>query len=219
MKSGDLVALFKGKFQLSVAINSANVTIIYKNQEICDEAINKLIDNISLCRNVISTLFLSTIGITNEMIEIYNTNLFTAIQEHQKTVEEFFNVLKVNLKKINTFEEGSILRMSGFKLIGLPIYQHHVIFSGNDTIFLFILLAKSIYLYFLPTDAKKFKIIHKHCELNFKQLFLSLFSSGKFENVRVQEDNLLDLLVFREAFIENSLDQKYKAKYVKLVYF
>ena len=141
MKSGDLVALFKGKFQLSVAINSANVTIIYKNQEICDEAINKLIDNISLSRNDISTLFLPTIGITNEMIEIYNTNLFTAIQEHQKTVEEFFNVLKVNLKKINTFEEGSILRMSGFKLIGLPIYQHQVIFSGNDTILLFILLV------------------------------------------------------------------------------
>jgi len=47
MKAGDLVALFKGKFRLSVAIDSARVILIYEYQQIEEEAINQLITNIS----------------------------------------------------------------------------------------------------------------------------------------------------------------------------
>ncbi len=47
---------------------------------------------------------------------------------------------------------------------------------------------------------------------------MSLFATDKFENVQVQEDNLLDVLLFREASIENSLDHKYKPRFVKLLF-
>ena len=61
-------------------------------------------------------------------------------------------------------------------------------------------------------DSKKFKVIHKCGELNFGQILRSLISSGNLENIQVIEDNLLDVALFREAFLENSLDQKYTAK-------
>ncbi len=131
MKSGDLVAFFREKFVLSVAIDSALVIVIYKCQKIDEEAINQLIKNISLSREDFSNLSYSSIAVRAENVEIYKTNIFCAIKEYRKTVEEFFNSLKTNLKKTHTFEEGQILKMPGFKVIGLPLYNHHVIFSGK----------------------------------------------------------------------------------------
>ncbi len=54
----------------------------------------------------------------------------------------------------------------------------------------------------------KFKIIHKSCELNFSQILKNFFT-GSASNVEVQEDNLLDVAICREAFVENILDKKY----------
>jgi len=130
MKAGDLVALFKEKFLLSVAIDSARVIVIYECQQIDEEAINQLINNISLSREDFSMITYSSIAVRAEKFEIYKTNIFCAVKEYRKTVEEFFNSLKINLKKIHTFEEGQILIMPGFKVIGLPLYNHHVIFTG-----------------------------------------------------------------------------------------
>ncbi len=136
MKAGDLVALFKGKFRLSVAIDSARVILIYEYQQIEEEAINQLITNISLTRENFSTLSYPSTDVKTEKFEIYKTNIFCAVKEYRKTVEEFFNWLKINLKKIHLFEEGQILRMPGLKLIGLPIYNHHVILTGKPYFYL-----------------------------------------------------------------------------------
>ncbi len=57
------------------------------------------------------------------------TNIFCAVKEYRKTVEEFFNSLIINLKKIHLFEEGQILKMPG--PVGMPLYNHHVIFTGK----------------------------------------------------------------------------------------
>jgi len=131
MKAGDLVALLKEKFVLSVAIDSALVIVIYKCQKIDEEAINHLIKNISLSREDFSNLSHSSIAVRAENFEIYKTNIFCAVKEYRKTVEEFFNSLIINLKKIHLFEEGQILKMPGFEVIGMPLYNHHVIFTGK----------------------------------------------------------------------------------------
>ena len=69
--------------------------------------------------------------VLEQKFEIYKTNIFVAIKEHRKKIEDFFNSLKKNLKKMHTFEVGQILKLPGLELIGMPIYNHHVIFSGN----------------------------------------------------------------------------------------
>ena len=53
----------------------------------------------------------------------------------------------------------------------------------------------------------KFKVIHKSGELNFSQILKNLFTSSA-SNVVVTEDNLLDVAIFREAFVEN-IDKKF----------
>ncbi len=58
MKAGDLVALFTGKFRLSVAIDSAHVILIYEYQQIEEEAINQLITNINLTREDFSMMWI-----------------------------------------------------------------------------------------------------------------------------------------------------------------
>ncbi len=75
MKAGDLVALFKEKFLLSVAIDSARVIVIYECQQIVEEAINQLIINISLSREDFSIISYSSIAVRAEKFEIYKTNI------------------------------------------------------------------------------------------------------------------------------------------------
>ena len=131
MKAGDLVALYKGKFKLTMAIDSMTVMIIYKNSQIEEEAINQLRNHVNLSAESFSEICYHSVVPIGNKFEIYKTNVFSAIKEHRKTFVEFFNSLKDNLKKMHTFEVGQILKMPGLKLIGMPLYNHHVIFSGN----------------------------------------------------------------------------------------
>ena len=131
MKAGDLVALYKGKFKLTMAIDSMTVMIIYKNSQIEEEAINQLWNHVNLSAESFSEICYHSVVPIGNKFEIYKTNVFSAIKEHRKTFLEFFNSLKDNLKRMHTFEVGQILKMPGFKLIGMPLYNHHVIFSGN----------------------------------------------------------------------------------------
>jgi hypothetical protein len=131
MKAGDLVALYKGKFKLTMAIDSMTVMIIYKNSQIEEEAINQLWNHVNLSAESFSEICYHSVVPIGNKFEIYKTNVFSAIKEHRKTFLEFFNSLKDNLKRMHTFEVGQILKMPGLKLIGMPLYNHHVIFSGN----------------------------------------------------------------------------------------
>ncbi len=48
-----------------------------------------------------------------------------------ESVHEQIYFLKINLSKIQHFEEGDILKMPGLKIVGSPLYNHHVIYSSN----------------------------------------------------------------------------------------
>jgi hypothetical protein len=48
MKAGYLVALYKGKFKLTMAIDSMTVMILYQNSQIEEEAINQQLNHVNL---------------------------------------------------------------------------------------------------------------------------------------------------------------------------
>lgn len=60
------------------------------------------------------------------------------------------------------------------------------------------------------------KVIHKSGELNLIEIFVNLFTSSSC-NVEVKEENLLDVAIFREAYIENYFDNIYPINSAKKI--
>jgi hypothetical protein len=86
--------------------NSKRISKIKYNNELC-------IEDLSKCT-----------------YEIYNLNLFK-IHHFKKNPEEFLEIIKFNLSKLDTFNLGDIIKFEGFKLFDkFVLYHHHAIFSG-----------------------------------------------------------------------------------------
>lgn len=119
--------------------------------------------------------------------EIYNINIYTTPKIFERSVSEFFEILRINLNQLGQLVEGDIVKMQGMKLTEkLALYHHHAIYS----------------------DAKKCKVIHKWGELNKLEIVKNICGE-KFECVGVREDNLLEVAVFREISVSNCYDQQY----------
>jgi len=219
MRAGDIVALFSGNFRLGVAVDSHNLVVIYKSKQVEYQTINILLHNI----NDLSSLTPTEV-LPKDEYEIYKSNILMTPQKLQKTTREFFKFLIYNLKKMHTFTEGDILKMEGPLILKYTLYHHYVIFSG---IYLHLyqntyLGLKASYICFslkklyiitsinvlLFIDSTKYKIIHKSGELNFSQILKNIITSSA-ANIEVKEENLLDVAIYREAFVENIFDKKF----------
>ena len=74
MKTGDLVAIYKGKFLLSIATNSLTVIKIYKNSMIEEEAIEMLLNHINLTKKCFSAICYPSIVLEKKFKYIKQTS-------------------------------------------------------------------------------------------------------------------------------------------------
>jgi hypothetical protein len=125
MKAGDIVALYSENFRLAVAADIRNLVVIYQSKQIEYQSIDLLLDNI----NDLSSI-LSTIVLPEDQFEIYKTNILITPKQLKKTTKDLFKFLVINLKKIQAFSEGDILKMEGRSLLQYTLYNHFVIYSG-----------------------------------------------------------------------------------------
>jgi len=130
MKSGDLVALYQDCFRLSIAISNTNVVVFNSHKKLHLEVLDYICNYLSRNKNF-SSLNYPSEEIKKNEYEIYKTNIFLASENNGKTVHELIYFLKINLSKIQHYEEGDILKMPGLKIFGSPLYNHHIIYSGN----------------------------------------------------------------------------------------
>lgn len=166
--------------------------IIFDLSTGCVKNIINVINNVSK-----EEISLRTIKLPNEIIvaslekdsyEIYNINIYRTPQLFQKTYSDFFEVLQLNLKQLQSLKEGDIVKMHGLKFMDkYAIYHHHALF----------------------VDARKCKIIHKWGELDKFEILRSVMGEA-FENIGVREDNLIEVAAFREVTVSNNYDDKYR---------
>ena len=158
----------------------------------CVKNIINVINNVSK-----EEISLSTIKLPNEILmskltkdsyEIYNINIYRTPQLFEKTFSDFFDILQLNLRQLQSLVEGDIIKMHGLKLYDkYALYHHHAIY----------------------TDSKKCKIIHKWGELNKFEILRNVMGA-EFENIGVREDNLIEVAAFREVTVSNCYDEKYR---------
>jgi len=79
--------------------------------------------------------------VLEQKFEIYITNIFLATKVHRKKIEDFFLLFEKEFEKMQTFEVGLILKLPGLELIGMPIYNHHVIFLVIFLVVFFVLTS------------------------------------------------------------------------------
>jgi len=125
MKAGDIVALYSENFRLAVAADIRNLVVIYQSKQIEYQSIDLLLDNINDLSSILSTTVLP-----EDQFEIYKTYILITPKQLKKTTKDLFNFLVINLKKIQTFSEGDILKMEGRSLLQYTLYNHFVIYSG-----------------------------------------------------------------------------------------
>lgn len=64
--------------------------------------------------------------------EVYCINLNKTPANYKKTKDKFLEILERNFRFVHGLRKAQIVKMEGEKILGIPIYHHHAIFSDKD---------------------------------------------------------------------------------------
>jgi hypothetical protein len=69
--------------------------------------------------------------------EIYNINIFKTPLVYEKSTKEFIDILKYNLRQLQSLAVGDIIKMNGLKILNrFVLYHHHAIYTGKSILIL-----------------------------------------------------------------------------------
>lgn len=136
VETGDLIGLYGDstkEFGLAIALDMNRAVQIFNNATgIRIDIIRLMIKNKQILSTIVFNDEIILEKLTKSEYEVYSTNIYTTPIKYDKTLPDFFDILRQNLQLIQQLAVGDIVKMKGLKIFDkFALYHHHVIFSDS----------------------------------------------------------------------------------------